>query len=92
MGIQYSLVNLVWDTTFTSEYCMRYSIHWWLWGVQFSLGVIRYSLVNNVCGYDNHWASFAVVKTDSPNFYKPPTRLAVVKTGSPSFCKPSTRF
>ena len=27
-GIQYSLVNLVWDAVFTSEYCMGYSIHW----------------------------------------------------------------
>ena len=27
LGIQYPLVNLVWDTVFTSEYCMGYSIH-----------------------------------------------------------------
>ena len=47
MGIQYSLVNLVWGTVFTSEYCTLYSIHWWLWGCHIVWGV-RYSLVNNV--------------------------------------------
>ena len=27
-GIQYLLVNLVWDTVFTSEYSTGYSINW----------------------------------------------------------------
>ena len=54
MGIQSSLVNLVWGTVFTSEYCMGYSIHWWLWGYSIPWGV-HYSLVNNVRGYDIHW-------------------------------------
>ena len=33
-----------------------------------------------------------VVKTDSPNIYKPPTQFEVVKTDSPIFYKPPTRF
>ena len=47
-------MNLVWDTVFTSEYCMGLVAM----GVVFS-GGIRYSLVNNVCGvrYDIHWDS-----------------------------------
>ena len=47
------LVNLVWGTVFTSEYCMGYSIHWWLWGYSTPWGGgggVRYSLVNNICG------------------------------------------
>ena len=44
MGIQYSLVNLVWDTVFTGSY-----------GGTVFPEEIRYSLVNNVCGYDIHW-------------------------------------
>ena len=36
------------DTIFTSESCMGYSTHWWLWGYVFPGGV-GYSLVNNVC-------------------------------------------
>ena len=32
------------------------------------------------------------VKTDSPNFYKPPTRFAVVNTESPKFYTRQTRF
>ena len=62
MGIQYSLVNIVWGAVFTSEYCMgavftsEYcmgcSIHWWLWGysIPWGGGGVRYSLVNNVRG------------------------------------------
>ena len=34
----------------------------------------------------------AVVKTDSPNFYKPPTRFAEVKTDSLIYYKPPTSF
>ena len=36
--------------------------------------------------------SFAVLKTDSPNFYKPPTYHLVRKTNSPNIYKPPTRF
>lgn len=33
-----------------------------------------------------------VLKTDSPNRYKRPTRVALLKTNSPYFYKPPTRF
>ena len=33
-----------------------------------------------------------VLKTDSPKFYKSPTRFAVLKTASSNFCKPPARF
>ena len=39
LGIQYSLVNLVWDTASTGSY-----------GGTVFLGGVCYSLVNNVCG------------------------------------------
>ena len=35
---------------------------------------------------------FAVVKTNSPNFYKPPTRFELVQIGSLNFDKPPTHF
>jgi len=48
MGIQYSLVNIVWGAVFTSEYCMvQHPLE--AMGVQYSPGG-SYSLVNNVCG------------------------------------------
>ena len=39
MGIQYSVVNIVWDTASTGSY-----------GGTVFPGGVRYSLVNNVCG------------------------------------------
>ena len=60
MGIQDSLVNIVWDAVFTSEYCMgiQDSLVNIVWGTASTGGYggtvfpggVRYSLVNNVCG------------------------------------------
>ena len=44
--------------------------------------------LSNLC---KHGTRFAVVKTHSPNFCKPPTHF-VVKTYDPKLCKPPTRF
>ena len=35
---------------------------------------------------------FAVVKTDFPNLYRPPTRFAGVKTDSPNFYRTPAHF
>ena len=55
MGIQCSLVNLVvfTSTVFTSEYCMGYRFHWWLWRVQYSLRGTLFT--SEYVGYDIHW-------------------------------------
>ena len=50
-----TIVNLVWDTVFTSEYCMGTASTGSYGGTIFP-GGIRYSLLNNVCmGYYIHW-------------------------------------